>query len=230
MTQNQASLRWKKPGFEQKFLMQGEKQVPETSGCRRFYSGSNINFHLYAYAGNSPVRYTDPDGRITQHKNLNGKERTKAELKDIINGSFRCGLFASAHASLWEVINFEAEADLGSVEISGSLNKDNITTESAGISVGMNVLDSIGASIELKKSVELFKEDKLTDFSNTLVDIYINGKPGFDLEGKLGSISSSVKDTDVKIGAEAGLGIGIGIYINLSEIKDFFKYLIDGDD
>ena len=63
MTQNQASLRWRKPGFEQKFLMQGEKQVPETSGCRRFYSGPNINFHLYAYAGNSPVRYTDPDGR-----------------------------------------------------------------------------------------------------------------------------------------------------------------------
>ena len=44
--------------------MQGEKQVPETSGCRRFYGGPNINFHLYAYAGNSPVRYTDPDGKI----------------------------------------------------------------------------------------------------------------------------------------------------------------------
>ena len=64
MTQNQASLRWKKPGFEQKFLMQGEKQVPAASGCRKFYGDSNINFHLYAYAGNSPVRYTDPDGRI----------------------------------------------------------------------------------------------------------------------------------------------------------------------
>ena len=64
MTQNRASLRWKKPGFEQKFLMQGEKQVPAASGCRRFYSDSNINFHLYAYAGNSPVKYTDLDGRI----------------------------------------------------------------------------------------------------------------------------------------------------------------------
>ena len=45
MTQNQASLRWKKPGFEQKFLMQGEKQVPAASGCRKFYGDSN--FHLF---------------------------------------------------------------------------------------------------------------------------------------------------------------------------------------
>ena len=77
MTQNQASLRWKKPGFEQKFLMQGEKQVPETSGCRRFYSGSNINFHLYAYAGNSPVRYTDPSGLYDEESGY-----TKQELND----------------------------------------------------------------------------------------------------------------------------------------------------
>lgn len=104
---------------------------------------NTVNLQLYHYAGNNPIKYTDPDGKITQHKDLNGKERTKAELKDIINGSFRCGLFASAHASLWEVMNFQAEVDLGSVEISGSLNKNNITTESAGISMGMSVLDTI---------------------------------------------------------------------------------------
>ena len=103
MTQNQASLRWRKPGFEQKFLMQGEKQVPETSGCRRFYGGPNINFHLYAYAGNSPVRYTDPDGKIilpiTSHQYQNsennknayvGKYPTNDGYKENTLGNYGC--------------------------------------------------------------------------------------------------------------------------------------------
>ena len=40
-----------------------------------------VNLHLYHYAGNNPVKYTDPDGEITKHEDLNGTDRRKAELK-----------------------------------------------------------------------------------------------------------------------------------------------------
>jgi len=89
-----------------------------------------INLHLYHYAGNNPMRYNDPDGRITKHTDLKGPDRIKAELKDIAQGSLKYGLFAGGSLTLWEVVNLGAEVDLGSVEVSGSLNNDVKTEES----------------------------------------------------------------------------------------------------
>ena len=47
--------------------------------------------------------------------------------------------------------------------------------------------------------------------------------------GRIGPISSSAQDEDVKFGGEAGLGVGIGLWINLSKIKDFVRGWINGD-
>ena len=34
-----------------------------------------VNLHLYHYAGNNPVKYTDPDGKVSQSKEVNRIER-----------------------------------------------------------------------------------------------------------------------------------------------------------
>ncbi|MGI0528434.1 hypothetical protein [Treponema socranskii] len=47
--------------------------------------------------------------------------------------------------------------------------------------------------------------------------------------GRIGPISSSAQDEDVKFRGEAGLGVGIGLWINLSKIKDFVRGWINGD-
>ena len=134
MTQNRASLRWKKPGFEQKFLMQGEKQVPETSGCRRFYSGSNINFHLYAYAGNNPVKYIDPDGR---------------DIEEVPVLSVTAGFCAAARLSVGVAVDSKGNiAIYGKIEGGVGAGADTgldkpICSFSKGISLLSKVIDSI---------------------------------------------------------------------------------------
>ena len=144
MTQNQASLRWKKPGFEQKFLMQGEKQVPETSGCRRFYSGPNINFHLYAYAGNSPVRYTDPDGRIQfqvqakytmQDANWGSRQLTGTTGES--NTLAKSGCAVTVAANLFNTLGF---SDYNPAKVNKEFVTDGaINWESVGNKLGLQV-------------------------------------------------------------------------------------------
>ena len=135
MTQNQASLRWKKPGFEQKFLMQGEKQVPAASGCRRFYSDSNINFHLYAYAGNNPVKYIDPDGRDIQAIYLGG-----VGAKLIIGGDVSAGI-------AWDDNGNIALAITGSIGVGVEAEVNLPFTPAGSLSTGKNLddLKGIGA-------------------------------------------------------------------------------------
>ncbi|MCF0242016.1 MAG: RHS repeat-associated core domain-containing protein, partial [Treponema sp.] len=187
------------------------------------------NFSLYNYGNNNPVKYTDPDGRITQHKDLKGSDRAKAELKDIVQCSLKYGLFASISATVWEVLNIGAEVDAGSVEVSGSLNDDVKTTESAGIGIELGVLDFLKGKLSVEKSRELPDGEEFDDFTQVLKDIYTKGEVSPDIEASIGPLSTSAADEDVKVGVEAGLGVGIGMWINLSEIKDFFKGWINGD-
>ena len=188
-----------------------------------------INSNLYHYAGNNPVRYVDPDGLTTQHKDLSGSDRTKAELKDILQGSFKVGLFASVKGSLWNIFNVGAEIDAGSIECSGSLNNDVQTEESAGVNFSLEVLDTIGVNVDVEKTKNLDSDEEIEGFGDVLKDIYTEGTPNVTLGAKLGPLSKDSEQDDIKIGVEAGLGVGVGIYVNLSEIKDFFKYLANGD-
>ena len=185
MTQNQASLRWKKPGFEQKFLMQGEKQVPETSGCRRFYSGPNINFHLYAYAGNSPVRYTDPDGKFI----VNTKRNYTREFMQDYNltwpdsnetiASTGCSLIASNRAVNAAIADFGYSFDTPEPSSITSMLDNNSVTSSEGMIFGglKDYLANFGVNAEVIDSKNSFKdmEDiaKLLKYAQESSDAYL---------------------------------------------------------
>ena len=188
-----------------------------------------VNLHLYHYAGNNPVKYTDPDGKITKHEDLNGTDRIKAELKDIVQGSFKYGVFASGSITLWGVIDAGAELNLGRVELSGSINNDVKTKEAIGINLELGVLNFVKGNLNLEKSREVPADEEIGNYLQMVKDIYSKGELTPDIGGKIGQISSSAQDEDVKVGGEAGLFVGIGLWLNLSEIKDFVRGWINGD-
>lgn len=175
------------------------------------------------------MRYVDPDGRITKHDDLQGFDRLKAEAKDIIQGKFKIGIFAGANITLWEALNVGAEVDLGSIECNGSINNDVKTTESAGISFDFGVLEFIKAYVDLKWTKELSNDEEIGNYFQIVKDIIKNGEFTPDGGAKIGPLTTCATNDDVKVGAEVGLCIGIGLWINLSEIKDFFKGWINGD-
>ena len=188
-----------------------------------------VNFQLYHYAGNNPVKYTDPDGKITKHEDLNGTDRIKAELKDIVQGSFKYGVFASGSITLWGVIDAGAELNLGRVELSGSINNDVKTKEAIGINLELGVLNFVKGNLSLEKSREVPADEEIGNYLQMVKVIYSKGELTPDIGGKIGQISSSAQDENVKVGGEVGLFVGIGLWLNLSEIKDFVRGWINGD-
>ena len=188
-----------------------------------------VNLHLYHYAGNNPVKYTDPDGKITKHEDLNGTDRIKAELKDIVQGSFKYGVFASGSITLWGVIDAGAELNLGRVELSGSINNDVKTKEAIGINLELGVLNFVKGNLSLEKSREVPADEEIGNYLQMVKVIYSKGELTPDIGGKIGQISSSAQDENVKVGGEVGLFVGIGLWLNLSEIKDFVRGWINGD-
>ena len=190
-----------------------------------------INLHVYHYAGNNPVKYVDPDGQVTQHKDKKGFERIKAEVKDIFGASFRVGLFGAFNGSFGEVVGWNAEVDLGSTKVSSECDKL-ISEDSAGISAGLNILEFFEAGVEIKKSTPDVSEDG--GFLDTLKNIYTNGEPIVDLYLKAGdkiSLATSAQEEDHDIKMKAGIGLFVGVegWLNLSEIKDFFKLFWNGE-
>ena len=187
--------------------------------------------HLYHYAGNNPVKYTDPDGKVTQHTELEGKERLKQEAKDIYGLTFKYGLFGSFKFSLFQkIFNFEAEVNITASEITDDHYGFN-NVDTAGLFIKVEAFGIISFTAGKKIETKGINSEKFLDH---LMNTYKNGKPSNDLKGLINikgplAIKLDDKDNDVKVGVGGGACVGIDAWINVSEIYDFVKYFIKRD-
>ena len=105
---------------------------------------NHINFHLYAYAGNSPVRYTDPDGRIQfqvqakytmQDANWGSRQLTGTTGES--NTLAKSGCAVTVAANLFNTLGF---SDYNPAKVNKEFVTDGaINWESVGNKLGLQV-------------------------------------------------------------------------------------------
>ena len=107
-----------------------------------------VNLHVYHYAGNNPVKYTDPDGRASEAAgysgNYSGKE--KSPIKKIGDGFVNLikniGRGISDGAS-WIMENKEA---IGNIIAGGVLILAGETTKKGGWALGVALAPELGGA------------------------------------------------------------------------------------
>ena len=187
------------------------------------------------------MKYTDPDGRITQHKDLTGKQRLSTELKDCFGASIKEGIFFDVTLRAYDMCGVKFDVDLGSNEVSQTLNKDTEAIDSCGLAVNLDVYNMIDVGISVTKSTTDTDKDKtlgdsiVNAWTNGEIDVKQNFSIGIpndskqsDTIGLSKSIEGSV-DEDKKISVGIGFGIGASVWINVSEVYDFAKTFLNGD-
>ena len=109
-----------------------------------------VNLHLYHYAGNNPVKYTDPDGRASEAAGYSGNysDKEKSPIQKIGDGFVNLikniGRGISDGAS-WIMENKEA---IGNIIAGGVLILAGETTKKGGWALGVALApESGGASV-----------------------------------------------------------------------------------
>ena len=149
---------------------------------------NTVNLHLYHYAGNNPVKYTDPDGRVLWGQLTDGALQTLGGAVEATAGACSVQTGMGLFVLGWGIKDFGD----GLLKINFALNDESFAgmiPEAAG-----NIAESVGAA---DKTVEIVK-----DFTGLA-----EGTIGLGT-GKVKTVTTGIKGLD-KAGTAASAG-GLG--------------------
>ncbi len=185
----------------------------------------------YAYCSNDPVNFVDLWGlsagdpkhtkEAGKHDNLTGLERLKAEVKDCFGFSFSVGLAVKGTAS-FGAVKGNVGIDLGSQTTSQDKNGRR-TEDTAGLSVGLDVLGLGNVGLNASKKAESTESDEFVD---VLKNAW-NAELEVDLDAEIDLKGASVtgKDSDLTVGVGGQIGVGFEAWVNITEGIDLLKFI-----
>jgi len=192
---------------------------------------NHINFNLYHYAGNSPVKYTDLDGReAKRHTESIGRDKFYKELSDIFGCDIKEGIAGAVKFTLIGFIKAEIGLNAGSFEVTQEKGEID-ARDTVGITATVSVLDKAQVTVGSEWKTKAVDSKKMSEH---IINAWENGIREDSTSGLVSvkgpfSLSAGQEgNSDIKLEAGIMFGVGFDVWINCTETWDFIKYLYEG--
>ena len=176
--------------------------VMTENGCFGAKKGrvGRVNFNLYHYAGNNPVKYTDPDGR--EDEDIDWKK----EITECINSS-SVGFRDELNINLPGFLCLNAYLDLMSTNTDAEINDGPIYSQGVGCSLALQ----IGDFTLLNFSLDYSRQGKYADGYNCPLALF---SKDFEFSHELDALTTYDLTLPIPF---------LSISINCNEVEDLYS-------